>query len=249
MTAPREPCAVAIVFAVAIEADPFARLAGRRVETRAAGVAIEEGTVAGVRVAWCVGGIGTTAAARAARLLVAGHRPRLLVTAGFAGGLDPALPRGAVVRPSVVLADGEPQGLPLASVPPLGAGGPPPATIVTAAGVVATPDEKRALAERTGAHLVDMETHAVARVAAEAGLPCAAIRVISDDAAEPLPSEIVALARPQSTLRRLGAALTAVGRRPAAARDLWRLYENAVVDAKTLAAALESLCADIAGEA
>ena len=249
MTAPREPCAAGIVFAVAIEADPFARLAARRLETRAAGMVIEEGTVAGARVAWCVGGVGTTAAARAARLLVAGHRPRVLVTAGFAGGLDPVLPRGTVVRPAVALADGEPDGLPLAAFPPRGTGGPPPATIVTVAGVVATPDGKRALAARTGAHLVDMETHAVARVAAEAGLPCAAVRVISDGATESLPHEVEALARPQSGLRRLGAALAAVGRRPAAARDLWRLYEHAVIDAKTLAAELESLCAAIRGDA
>ena len=243
MNASREPCAVGIVFAVAIEADPFARLATQRVGTRASGVDIEEGTVAGVRVAWCVGGVGTAAAARAARLLVAGHRPRTLVSAGFAGGLDPTVPRGAVVRPTTAIVDGAPHDLPLTVFTTRDDAGLPPLTIVTVAAVVGTPDEKRMLAARTGAHLVDMETHAVARVAAEAGLPCAAVRVVSDDAAQALPHEVAALARPQSALRRLGAAVAAVGRRPGVARDLWRLYEHAVVDAKILATALETLCA------
>ena len=47
---------------------------------------------------------------------------------------------------------------------------------------------KRNLAAETSAQLVDMETHAVATIAANAGLPCAAIRVVSDDASQDLPS-------------------------------------------------------------
>lgn len=235
----REPDTVAIVFAVAVEADAFTRLVNGHVETRASGLVVHEGEVAGVRVAWCVGGVGAGAAARAARLLVAGHRPRLLVSAGFAGGLDAALARGTVVRPTVSVADGA--GDPLALT---AAGGPlsEPLTIVTVADVVVTPAAKRALAARAHAHLVDMETHAVAEVAHAAGIPCAAVRVISDAVDDTLPREVAALARPQSTMRRLGAALGAVGRRPRAALDLWRLYEHAVVDAKTLAQALAELC-------
>jgi nucleoside phosphorylase len=62
-----------------------------------------------------------------------------------------------------------------------------------------------------------METFAVAEVAAEAGLPCLAVRVISDNAHETLPGEVASLSAPQSPLRRLGAVVGAVGRRPAAA--------------------------------
>ena len=116
-------------------------------------------------------------------------------------------------------------------------------TIVSVSAIVATPAAKRALAVRSGAGLVDMETHAVAAVAAAAGLPCAAVRVISDAALDELPREVAALARPQSTLRRLGTALGAVGRRPGAALDLWRLYEHAVIDGRTLATALAETCA------
>lgn len=232
-------CAAAIIFAVAIEADAFARQATGPREFRAGGLTFHEGMVAGRRVAWCVAGIGGGPAARVAQLLVDGHRPRVLVSAGFAGGLDPALARGSVARASrVVAADG---GRPF----PLGDhAAASPLTIVTVDRVVRTAVAKRELAAQCGAHLVDMETHAVADVAAANGLSCLSVRVISDDAAHELPAEITRLAAPQSPLRRLGAAVGAIGRRPSAAVDLWRLWEHAVVDGRTLAAALvESIAA------
>jgi len=239
---PPDRCAAGIVFALAIEADAFDRLAAGRIETRAADLTIVEGKVAERRVVWCVSGVGRAAAMRAAARLVAGHRPRLLVTAGFAGGLVPGLTRGSVVRPDrVVTAAGE-AALPLLPDTAGDGGHARPLTIVTADEIQSTAAAKRNLAASSGGQLVDMETHAVAAVAAAAGLPCAALRVISDDATQDLPAEVARLTRPQPTLRRLGAALATIGRRPGAAVDLWRLYEHAVVDARRLAAALAALC-------
>lgn len=239
----RRDCAAGIVFALAIEADAFGRLAENRVETRAADVTILDGTIADRRVAWCVAGAGRAAASRAAERLVAGHRPRLLVSAGFAGGLDPRLPRGGIVRPTRVVTATGADPLPLDT----GILDAAPLTIVTVDEIQATAAAKRALAAGSGGQVVDMETHAVAGVAAAAGLRCAAVRVISDDATQELPAEVARLSQPQPTLRRLGAALAAIGRRPGAAVDLWRLYEHAVVDAKTLAAALVELCRSLPG--
>jgi hypothetical protein len=116
-----------------------------------------------------------------------------------------------------------------------------PMAIVTVSRVLASVEAKRRLAATSGAQLVDMETHAVATVARAAGLACGSVRVVSDDATQDLPREVAALAAPQSPMRRLGTALAAVGRRPRAAIDLWRLYEHAVVDGGTLAAALVQL--------
>jgi adenosylhomocysteine nucleosidase len=245
---PRGPdrgCEAGIVFALAIEAEAFERRATDRVEWRGPGGVVLEGTVAGVRVAWCVSGVGGPAAARAAALMIDGHRPRRLVAAGFAGGLDPALPRGCLVRPAAVTTDQAGTRIPLAHVD---AGAAEP-LLVSVTEVVATVAAKRALAARTGAAIVDMETHAIATVAATARLPCLGVRVVSDDASQTLPAEVAGLARPQSALRRLGAVVGAVGRRPAAAVDLWRLYEHAVVDGRTLAAELERFCGALAGEA
>lgn len=228
---------VAIIFALDVEADAFERLVRDRRETRGARFTFSTGTLAGRRIAWCISGVGRAAAAAAARQLVDGHQPRLLISAGFAGGLDPDLRRGAAVRPDTVVTEGSSRRLPLAVPPGVAALG--PLTIVTVDVVAATVEMKRRLAARTGGRLVDMETSAVADVAAAAGVPCAGVRVISDDAGETLPGEVAALAAPQSPLRRLGTLVGAVGRRPAAAVDFWRLWERAVVDSRTLAAALD----------
>lgn len=231
---------VGVIFAVAVESDAFARLAAPRRELRAVDLVIHEGMVAGVPVAWCVAGMGAAAARHAAQLLLAGHAPGLLVSAGFAGGLDPRLTRGAVVRPERAVA---PAGDPIA----LAHGSPGAGGIVTVTEVIATAPAKRRLAADTGARLVDMETHAVATAARAAGLPCAAVRVVSDTAGDELPAEVARLAEPRSTWHRLGTAVGMLGRRPRLALDLWRLYEHAVVDGRSLAAALAELCADLPG--
>ena len=252
---------VGIVFAMAVEADAFAALARETMELSAAGLVFSEGTVAGRRVAWCVAGAGAEAAQRATRLLIDGHRPRLILSAGFAGGLDPTLVRGTAVSPRqaltrtggppiVCIATGQ-GSLPAAPIgpSPIGPSAGIPSSdlaIVSVDHVVATAAAKRELAVASGASLVDMETYAVATVAQAAGLKCVSIRVISDDSSQELPREIAALIQPQSGMRRLGAALGAIGRRPRAAVDMWRLWEHAVVDGRTLARAIETFLEGLA---
>lgn len=231
-----------IVFALAVEADAFERLVKDRGEFRTARLVFHTGTIAGRSVAWCVSGMGSGAAEIATRQLIAGHRPRAVVAAGFAGGLDPSLARGSVIRPCRAVRDDGASAIDLArhgSTHAL-------LTIVSVDAVAATVDAKRTLAARTGAEAVDMETHAVARVAMAAGLPCHCVRVVSDDALESLPAEVAGLAAAPSTLRRLGAVVGAFGRRPAVARDIWRLWERAVVDSRTLATAVADLVGHLA---
>lgn len=229
-------CTAAIVFGVPLEAEAFERLVQDRIHTRAGSLVIREGYLGGGRVAWCVAGAGPHAATRAATLLLDGHRPRTIISAGFAGGLDPSLTRGSVVRPSLAVMQGvDPIALCHAS--------PNDGLILTIDRIVTTPSEKRMLRETTNARLVDMETAAVALVSRAAGRPCAAVRVVSDAASDELPREVTALVQPRSAAWRLGAALGAVGRRPRVALELWRLYEHAVVDGRTLAAAVAETCA------
>jgi len=243
-----------LVFAMPVEADAVAAMATETVTYDAAGLTFHEGVVAGRRVAWCVGGAGGEAAGRATRLLIDGHRPRLILSPGFAGGLDPAIARGSVVYPrrSISRAGGSPidlaaTGQGTTSARDTSATGHGDLTIVSVNAVVTTAAVKRDLAATSGASLVDMETHAVATEARAAGLPCASIRVISDDASQDLPKEIAALVQPQSGMRRLGAALAGIGRRPRAALDMWKLWEHAVVDGRTLAEAIRSFLEGLGG--
>jgi len=231
-----------------VEADAFAGLATETVELTAAGLTIHEGVVAGRRIAWCVAGAGAEAAGRATRLLIDGHRPRLIVSPGFAGGLDPALARGTIVysQRSINRTGGPPiavaaRGQGSVAASDVSKASHADLTIVSVDTVVTTAAAKRDLAAATGASLVDMETYAVAAAARSAGLACVSIRVISDDASQDLPKEVAALVQPQSGMRRLGAALAGIGRRPRAALDMWKLWEHAVVDGRTLAGAIRNV--------
>lgn len=227
---------VGIVFALPIEAGRFADrvTTGRRIE--AADLTLHEGEMGGRVVAWVVGGVGIERAARACRLLVDGHRPRGVISAGFAGALAADLERGRVVAPQRTVQPGA-QPIDLAGIESIAAGR--RLTIATVDRVVSKVAEKQRLAAETGADLVDMETWAVAHEAFDAGVPCRCLRVVSDAATDALPPEIARLTAAASPWRRFGAALRTVGSRPAAAADLWKLYERAVVDSRTLADALE----------
>jgi len=225
-----------IVFALPIEAGRFAdRVTDvRRIE--AAGLALCQGLLHDRVVAWVVGGVGSERAARACRLLLDGHRPRLVISAGFAGALAADIERGTLVAPHTAVRAGH-EAIQLAPLDSAAAGR--RLTIITVDHVASTVGEKQQLAADTGADVVDMETWTVAQAALDAGVPCRCLRVVSDAAADALPPEITRLTEAASPWRRLGAALRTVGSRPAAAADLWKLYERAVVDSRALADALE----------
>lgn len=235
-------CAAGFIFALETEADPFAARVCDATILRGPLLSFHEGTIAGRRVAWVVSGAGIAAAGRAATVLLEGHAPGLLVSAGFAGGLDPTLSRGALVLATGAVRAGAPR-LPLARFASLLPAASTDVDIATVDSIVATTAAKRDLHAATGASIVDMETYAVAAAAAAAKIPCASVRIVSDGAGDELPADLARLVTPQSAFRRAGAALAAIGRKPAVAGTMWRLWENAVVDGRALAAALERLVA------
>jgi hypothetical protein len=67
--------------------------------------------------------------------------------------------------------------------------------LLTSTQAIDTPAEKAAALRRTGAAAVDMESAAVAEVAAKHHLPFIAVRVIVDTAADFLPRAVVAASR------------------------------------------------------
>jgi adenosylhomocysteine nucleosidase len=145
-------------------------------------------------------GIGLAAAAAAAQALVDAGVSALM-TFGMAGGLDPALKSGSVVIPCELLsADGARypacrlwRERVAAAVSPLCAV--TEGNLLTSTHAIDTPAEKTAALRSTGAAAVDMESAAVAEVAARHNLPFIAVRVIVDTAADILPRAVVAASR------------------------------------------------------
>jgi len=117
------------------------------------------------------GGIGLTAARRAAEAVIALYRPMLLQSVGFAGALDTNLCVGDLFSPSQVLdaRDGSRTKL---------SGG--EGTLVTFM-AVAGAEQKAKLSQAYGARAVDMEAAAVATAAQAHGIPFGVVKVISDE--------------------------------------------------------------------
>ena len=181
------------------------------------------------------GGIGADFARETAALGIAEFRPRLVVSAGYAGGLDPQLSLLDVVTADAVLA---PDGTRFPAEP-LGS---PAVTVATADAVVATPAAKAALFAATGAAVVDMEAAGVAAACAAAGVRFAAVKVVTDAADHALPTDLepfFALDRGDD-LGAVAAALTAFAKRPAVVRDLWQLGAAAKDCSRALGARLDA---------
>jgi adenosylhomocysteine nucleosidase len=154
-----------------------------------------------------VSGVGAANAARAARELVAAGVGALL-SWGVAGALDPALGCGAVLLPAEILGPASAAALPLQRLAtcrswrervaaalqahaPLSAG-----ALLTSALPVATAASKARLFRDTRAVAVDMESAAVAHVAAEHALPFITLRVILDTASVSLPGSVMRTLEP-----------------------------------------------------
>jgi len=135
-----------------------------------------------------VGGGTLSGAEAAAERLVASGVDALL-SFGLAGGLDPALRPGALVVPLAVRTGGRR----IAADPALSArlGGVEVPLLLGAAHAVASAADKRLQFRQTRAVAVDLESGAVARVAAAHGLPFAVLRAICDPAERSLPPAAV----------------------------------------------------------
>jgi len=144
-----------------------------------------------------VGGMGGIGAAMAARSLIDAGAAGLM-SYGLAGGLDPSLRAGCLVLPSEVISREGAQFLTsvewrerlhriIAGQRPVVAG----KLLTDATPIGAVADKANAFRE-TGAVAVDMESLAIAEVAAAHSLPFIAVRVIVDTAMDVLPRAVVA---------------------------------------------------------
>jgi adenosylhomocysteine nucleosidase len=170
----------------------------------------------GARVVHC--GLGPARAATAARDEVRRGNAALLAF-GTAGALDPALPPGTLVLPRLVEAAGhnrytaDPVWHAQATTL-LAALRPVTDMLFTSDTVVATVAEKHALWRKSSFCAVDMESAAVAAVAAEYDRPFLAMRAIVDPAHVALPAPALAALREDGSValwRLIGALVAAPG--------------------------------------
>jgi adenosylhomocysteine nucleosidase len=207
----RGTCGVGTVIVVGLHAE--ARLARRL------GVPVEIG-----------GGTAGGAEAAAHRAVAAGATA--LLSFGLAGGLDPGLRPGALVVPTAVLCDGT--SFAADSVLLEWLGGATPHHLLAVETIAADVATKRRLWLATGAAALDLESGAVARVAAGHGLPFAVLRAICDPVERDLPPAALAALDARGAIG-LARVAVSVAARPGQIPTLLRLAADAAAARRALA--------------
>ncbi|MGO8839033.1 MAG: hypothetical protein ACLQAH_07300 [Limisphaerales bacterium] len=180
---------------------------------------------------------------------VVSYQPTLVLTCGFAGGLNPELKLGEVIfeltdrrgefhEPQAEKKIGDSQSSPLREK--LFTAGAKPARFFCADRIATAVAEKERLRVETGADAVEMESAAIHAVCRERGIPCATVRVISDTAGEDLPLDFNALAKPDMNLDYSKLAW-AIAKSPGKIGALLKLQKKTRFAAKQLADVLAKL--------
>jgi adenosylhomocysteine nucleosidase len=226
-----------VCFALKEEAAPFRKIAA--------------GTVAAAQAtSVLVTGIGRKNAEKSAREFLATNSPELVLTCGFAGGLNPDLKLGEVVfetDPFFSRSRGNETQIKknletphVVSYEKLLAAGAKPAKFFCADRIATTVAEKKKLRAETGADAVEMESAAIHAVCRERGIPCATVRVISDTANEDLPLDFNQLFKPDKSLD-YGKLAWMVAKSPGKIGALLKLQKQTRFAAERLAVVLAKL--------
>jgi nucleoside phosphorylase len=157
-------------------------------------------------------------------------QPKLVLTCGFAGALNPRFKIGDVVfftNDSVLeklLSDS----------------GAVAAKFFCATRVATTVSEKKKLRRETNADAVEMESEIIHTICGERGVPCATVRVISDEANEDLPLDFNALMTSDQKISFTKLAF-ALMKSPQTIPSLIQLQKKTQLAAKRLAEVLKKL--------
>ena len=172
-------------------------------------------------------GMGQRNAEKSIGAKLSNEKPTLVLTAGFAGALNPDLSLGTVLF-SCDEAHLQPRLL---------AAGALPARFHCANRVASTATEKRQLLETTHADAVEMESQIISNICREHQIPCATIRVILDTASEDLPLDFNFLmtADQEMDYRKLAFSLA---KSPSKIAALLRLQKQSKAAAESLASVL-----------
>jgi len=207
-----------ICFALKEEAAPFRKIAAGMVASAQAEISI------------LMTGIGRQNAEKSIREFLATYSPKLVLTCGFAGGLNPNLKLGEVVFET-------PDENLRAKLLAVGA---KPAKFFCADRIATIVAEKKRLRDETGADAVEMESAAIRAVCREFGIPCATVRVISDTASEAFPLDFNTLSKSDKSLD-FGKLFLAIAKSPGKIGALMRLQKKTKFAAEQLAGVLAKI--------
>ncbi|MDQ6656069.1 MAG: hypothetical protein M3Y80_09680 [Verrucomicrobiota bacterium] len=217
---------IVVSFALPAESSGFIALLEQRQKTRDA----VTGVLNGRSIAVFHTGVGVAAAAPAVEAFLQHCAPQLWISSGFAGALDESLRVGDLLLASNYSAKQR---------PPFRSG-----NLASAETVVDTARDRQAMAARTDAVAVDMETESIANVCAARGIPLLSFRVISDTPAAPLPLPPAVLFDVARQRTHFPTLLLHLARHPAAVPKLIRFAGQIATARHALTRGLELLLRD-----
>jgi adenosylhomocysteine nucleosidase len=232
------PCEAAFLFALNIEAGGFTDQLKDTETTRHKHGVEHAGTLGKRQVVVVESGVGSKAAARATRAAIDFYQPRWIISAGFAGALDDNLRRGHILMANEVASlAGERLAVGLSLDPATAAStrGLHVGRLLTVDDIIRKPADRRSLQSQHGASACDMESFAVARVCRDLGTRFLSVRIISDALEDELPPELEHLLKQKTIAGKIGAAAGAMLHRFGAAKDMWKLREDALKASDRLA--------------
>ena len=235
------------VFALRDEAVGILDRMKRRKKTRGNDWTFYTGTIESknkeMSIAVVMSGAGQNNAENATNVLLDVFAPKLICSAGYAGGLSSRLKQLTLCVPEQVIRpllgrQTEVQALDLSSpIPRKTSPMSGKLTLFTANEVVDLPEQKRTLHEQTGAEIVDMETFAVAEVCSVREVPFLSIRVILDAVDDRIPKDVANLldSVDSSFSRLTGTIFSSLVSRPSMVLDLVSLKRRAFKATERLA--------------
>ncbi len=194
----------------------------------------------GIRIAVVESGTGQARALRAVQALDDAHRPRWIISCGFAGALQPGVKVGQMLVPNRFVSPGQPDLHVEVTMPHQPERGLYVGGLVTVDHIVHTIVEKKSLGEQFESVGVDMESYAIADYCKKQHRRFFAVRVFSDDLSVDLPKEVLSLMGPTGAVR-FGAVIGALWKRPSSAQDMWNLREQAITASEGLANFLDGV--------
>lgn len=177
-----------------------------------------------------VTGIGMSKASSAISNYLDHHAPQLILTCGFAGGLNPAHKLGQVLFDVTDASDYQDT---------LVKAGAMPGRFMHSDRVVVTAREKAGLFQSNASDAVEMESSAIVSACRDRNLPVIVLRVISDTAVETLPLDFNRYSREDGSLN-MPKLLMGIARKPSVIPELMRFQGRIQQAAKSLGETLET---------
>jgi adenosylhomocysteine nucleosidase len=188
---------IACLAALPAELNGLRRRMTVRESSHRKGMTLHSGRYGHTEVLLVQTGMGRKAVERAAAFALDRYEPPALISFGFAGGLSPCLQAGDLVLCRRLYPEAGGANLPevcsdeamLAAAQASRSAGKAPivGNCLTTGRVVGMATEKRALAERYQADILEMESYWAGLLCATRGVPFLAVRAISDEASADLP--------------------------------------------------------------